>query len=147
MQTQVAISTTEAEYDSLSQALREVVLVMSLIKEPKERKITTISSIPKIYCKAFKDNSGELELARSPKLRPRTKHIMNTYHHFREYVRNMLIQLFLVDTEFQITDNFTKLLSKDYLSNFANSLWAWNYSNIRRNKEVLDYINFTTRYI
>jgi len=68
LQTQVALSTTEAEYVSLSQALREVVPVMNLIKELKERKITTISSVPKVYCKAFEDNSGALELARSTKI-------------------------------------------------------------------------------
>ena len=81
MQTQVALSNTciEAENVSLSQALREVVPVMNLIKELQERKFTTISSVPKVYCKAFEDNSGALELARSPKLRPRTKHINNMY--------------------------------------------------------------------
>ena len=82
-QTQVALSTTEAEYVSLSQALREVVPVMNLIKELKERKITTISSVPKVYCKAFEDNSGALELARTPKLRTRSKHINNTYHYMK----------------------------------------------------------------
>ena len=48
---------------SLSQALREVVPIMNLISELKERKITTISSVPKVYCKDFEDNSGALELA------------------------------------------------------------------------------------
>ena len=98
LQTQVALSTTEAEYVSLSQALREVVPIMNLISELKEKKIATISSVPKVYCKAFEDNSGALELARSPKLRPRTKHINTTYHHFREYVRNRIIQLFPIGT-------------------------------------------------
>lgn len=63
LQTQVALSTKEAEYVSLSQALREVVPIMNLISELKERKITTISSVPKVYCKDFEDNSGALELA------------------------------------------------------------------------------------
>ena len=109
----------------MSQALREVVLVMSLIKEPKERKITTISSVPKVYCQAFEDNSGALELARSPKLRPRTKHINNTYHHFREYVRNRLIQLFPIGTEFQVADIFTKPLSKDLFVKFRKDIMGW----------------------
>ena len=125
LQTQVALSTTEAEYVSLSQALREVVPVMNLIKELKERKITTISSVPKVYCKAFEDNSGALELARSPKLRPRTKHINNTYHHFREYVRNRLIQLFPIGTEFQVADIFTKPLSKDLFVKFRKCIMGW----------------------
>ena len=118
LQTQVALSTTEVEYVSLSQALREVVPVMNLIKELKDRKITTISSVSKVYCKVFEDNSGVLELARSLKLRHRTKHINNTYHHFREYVRNRSIQLFPIGTKFQVADIFTKPLSKDLFVKF-----------------------------
>ena len=98
---------------------------MNLIKELKERKSTTISSVQKVYCKAFEDNSGALELARSPKLRPRTKHINNTYHHFREYVRNRLIQLFLIGTEFQVADIFTKPLSKDLFVKFRKCIMGW----------------------
>ena len=63
LQTQVALSTTKVEYVSLSQTLRELVPVMNLIKELKERKIISISSVPKVYFKAFEDNSGALELA------------------------------------------------------------------------------------
>ena len=98
---------------------------MNLIKELKERKITTISSVPKVYYKAFEDNSGALELARSPKLWPRTMHITNTYHHFREYVRNRLIQLFPIGTEFQVADIFTKPLSKDLFVKFRKDIMGW----------------------
>ena len=99
------------EYVSLSQALREVVPIMNLISELKENKIATISSVPRVYCKVLEDNSGALELARSPKLRPRTKHINTTYHHFREDVRNRIIQLFPIGAEMQIADIFTRPLS------------------------------------
>ena len=66
LQTQVSLSTTEAEYVSLSQSLREVIPVINLIKEMKERNISTVSSAPTVFCKAFEDNSGALELAKSP---------------------------------------------------------------------------------
>ena len=65
------------------------------------------------YCKVFKDNSGALELARLPKLRPRTKHINVCYHHFREHVRNGLIKIFPVNTKDQIADALTKALAQN----------------------------------
>jgi hypothetical protein len=34
-------------------------------------------------CKLFEDNSGAMTLAKSPAMRPRTKHINVKYHHFR----------------------------------------------------------------
>ena len=88
---------------SLPHALREVVLIMNSIFELKKRQISTIYSVTRVYCKAFEDNSGALELVPSPKLHRRTKYINTTYHHFREHVRNRLIQLFPIGTEIQLT--------------------------------------------
>ncbi|KAL7476460.1 hypothetical protein ACHAW6_002319 [Cyclotella cf. meneghiniana] len=65
---QVALSTTEAEYIALSQALRNVVPIMALLEEMTDHHFQIICKIPCIYCKAFEDNSRALELARLPKL-------------------------------------------------------------------------------
>jgi hypothetical protein len=110
LQTQIALSTTEAEYVSLSQALRDLIPLMNLLEEIKDRGLPIIADTPKIHCKAFEDNSGALELARMPKLRPRTKHINNIYHHFRQYVRDGSISIYPIDTEEQLGDLFTKPL-------------------------------------
>ena len=64
----------------------------------EKREICTIIDTPSIFCKAFEDNSGTLELAKSPKMRPHTKHINLAYHHFREHVRLRIIQLFSIST-------------------------------------------------
>jgi hypothetical protein len=61
---------------------------MNLLEEMKEQDFQVICAKPHVYCKAFEDNSGALELARLPKLRPRTKHINVCYHHFCKHVRN-----------------------------------------------------------
>ena len=87
MQTHVATSTTMAEYIALSSALRDLIPLMELMDEIKERGHEIVSSEPKVYCKAFEDNTGSLEIARLPKMRPRTKAINAVYHHFREHVR------------------------------------------------------------
>jgi len=75
LQSQVALSTTEAEYIAMSQALRDVIPVMNLLQEMRKQEFQVICNEPYVYCKVFEDNSGALELARLPKLRPRTKHI------------------------------------------------------------------------
>ncbi len=67
-----------------------VSFIMFLIQEIRKKGFQVIANMPHVYCKAFEDNSGALELARLPKLRPRTKHINTWFHHFREHVRNGL---------------------------------------------------------
>ncbi|KAL7479730.1 hypothetical protein ACHAW6_008691 [Cyclotella cf. meneghiniana] len=113
LQSQVALSTTEAEYIALSQALRDVIPIMALLHEMRERQFHVICEAPRIYCKAFEDNSGALELARLPKLRPRTKHINVCYHHFREHVRKGLIKIYPIETENQVADVLTKPLPQN----------------------------------
>jgi len=113
LQTQIALSTTEAEYMSLSQALRDMIPIMNLLREIKDRGLPIASAVPRVHCKAFEDNSGALELARLPKLRPRTKHINIIYHHFRRHVRDGLISIYPIDSADQIGDIYTKPLPQN----------------------------------
>ena len=85
MQTITALSTTEAEYIALSTSLREVISMMGMLKEAQEQGLQVNYLPPKVHCTVFEDNSGALELARLPKMRPRTKRINQSFHHFREY--------------------------------------------------------------
>ncbi len=97
----------------MSISLRDVISIMEFIKEMMEHHIPVICTKPYVYCKVFKDNSGALELARLPKLRPCTKHINVCYHHFCEHVRNGLIKIFPVGTADQIADVLTKALAQN----------------------------------
>jgi hypothetical protein len=72
----------------LSMSLREVLPIMFLLDERRNKGFQVICTAPHVYCKVFEDKSGALELARLPKLRPRTKHINVCYHHFQEHVRS-----------------------------------------------------------
>ena len=68
------------------------------------------SKRPSVKCKLFEDNNGAIELAKAPKIRPRTKHIALKYHHFREHVQKGLIEINLIDTFEEVADIFTKAL-------------------------------------
>ncbi len=108
LQSQTALSTTEAEHIAMSMALRDIIIIMDLIQEMKECHIPVIHSKPYVNCKVFEEDSGALELARLPKLHPRTKHINVCYHHFHEHVQKGLIKIFPVGTSDQIADVHTK---------------------------------------
>ncbi len=113
LQSQVAFSTTEAEYIAMSQALRDVIPIMGLLQEMRERDFKVLCTEPYVYCKVFEGNSGALKLARLPKLHPRIKHINVCYHHFREHVRKGLIKIFPIDSKDQIADALTKPLAQN----------------------------------
>ena len=86
MQMITAMSTTEAEYIALSTSLRELIPMVGMLQEAREHGLHVDYLPPKVHCTVFEDNSGARELARLPKIRPRTKHINQLYHHFREHV-------------------------------------------------------------
>jgi hypothetical protein len=126
LQTQIALSTTESEYIALSQSLRDTIPLMQLLKEFKSKGFHTVSTVPRVHCcKAFEDNSGALELARLPKLRPRTKHINVVYHHFRDFVRKGLIEICPIKTTEQIGDLLTKPLSQNSFLYLRKKLLHW----------------------
>ena len=67
----------EAEYVlALSTSMRDVIYFMNLINEMKKFGIN-LPPVPKpnTTCRVFEDNVGALELANTPKVQPRTKHL------------------------------------------------------------------------
>jgi hypothetical protein len=125
MQSVVALSTTEAEYIALSTALREVICMMNLLKELKQRGIPIPFTKPKVTCRVFEDNAACIELAKEPKLRPRTKHLAVRLHHFRDYVQRGEIDIQHINTKHQIADIFTKNLPVVQFRNLRHSLMKW----------------------
>ena len=124
LQTEIALSTTEAEYMALSLAAREVLPLRELVVELKD-----ILQIPqaklKIRCTLFEDNKGAEELAKVPKNRPRTKHIATKYHHFREHVKSGILLVKRVETTEQLADIFTKALARQPLEYLRKQIMGW----------------------
>jgi hypothetical protein len=113
LQSQVELSTTEAEYIAMSQALREVIPIIGLLQEMREQDFKVLCTEPYMYCKVFEDNSGALELARLPKLRPRINHIKVCYNHFCKHVWKGLSKIFPIDTKDQIAGTLIKPLAQN----------------------------------
>ena len=87
--------------------LREVIIVMNVADCGKT-----------IKCTVFEDNNRALEMAKVPKMRPRTKHVAINYHHFRMCIERGDTQLEKIDTSEEEANFLTKPLVQqlfDYL--------------------------------
>jgi hypothetical protein len=124
LQTEIALLTTEAEYIALSQALREVIPLMNLLKEiDKAFKIGI--EVPKIHCKVWEDNESCISIAKNQKFSPRTKHIAIKWHHFRQHVKDGTISIHSIDTKEQTADIFTKPLDESLFAHLRMKLLGW----------------------
>ena len=109
----------------MSQALRDTIPVMNLVHELHNRGFEGEFIVPKVYCKAFEDNMEAIELAKTPKMRPRTKHINLVYHHFRDQVGSETIDIESVSSENQIADMLTKPLQQNVFVFLRKKLLPW----------------------
>jgi hypothetical protein len=125
LQTFITLSTTEAEYVALSSVLRETIVIMNFLKEIEEKGIVEVSHVPDVYCKVFEDNSGALELARVPKMRPRTRHLNLGVHHFLEHVKDGTIHVIPTSSEEQPADIMTKPVEQNLFQKHRHFLMGW----------------------
>jgi hypothetical protein len=106
------LSSTKSECTGLSYALRDAIQTMELLKEMKKLGFPIRSTVPKMHCKVFEDNSGALEMATTHKYRPRTKHLNVKLHHFRDYVTRKETSTQPIDTSNQLADHLTKAVNQ-----------------------------------
>ena len=125
LQTEIALSSSESEYTGLSYALREATPIMELINEMARHGIDVNHATPRINCRVFEDNSGALEMARTHKYRPRTKHLNVRLHHFRDYVTRGDITIHPIGTKEQPADFLTKALNEEDLERHRKTVMGW----------------------
>nr|GFA50840.1 retrovirus-related Pol polyprotein from transposon TNT 1-94 [Tanacetum cinerariifolium] len=79
-------------------------------RSSKKQKSTAISSteIP-LYC----DNKSAIALCCNNVQHSRAKHIDVRYYFIKEHVENGIVELYFVQTEYQLADIFTKLLPRE----------------------------------
>ena len=121
LQTEIALSTAEAEYIALSQALREVIPMIEMMKE-LHRSFPLEITIPNFNCTVHEDNQSCISMANRQKFSPRTKHIALKYHHFRSYVNAKRIEVKYINTHDQLADALTKPLDPETFIRVLESL-------------------------
>ncbi len=120
LQTEIALSTTEAEYIALSHSMRKVLPFLNLLKEIHDV-FPLQESKPEFYCQVWEDNRSCIKVAESPKFTHQTKHISLKYHHFRQFVSNGTIKINPIDT----CDIFTKPLDEKQFTYLRKKLCGW----------------------
>jgi hypothetical protein len=126
LQTEIALSTLEAEYIALSQGMRELIPMRRLLEELGGKLDLDFAKPTMIKSTVFEDNNGALGLATAPKLTPRTKHIATKYHWFRNQVGpGTGIELNRVDTTEQKADGFTKGLGQEVFVRIRKLVMGW----------------------
>lgn len=113
MQKSVALSSCEAEYMALKEALKESKFLSDLYENLE---IKTGSKT------MYTDSNSAIELAKNPEHHSRTKHIDIQYHYVRECVQNGLARLEFVPTKEQIADILTKALDTTSFNRLADLL-------------------------
>jgi len=110
----VALSSTEAEYVSLSEAIREAIHLSSFVEELG---LNTLSKIT-----IFNDNQSAGKLVENPIFHSRTKHVDIKHHFIRQAVKNYPIDIKFLPTEEMTADVLTKPLSGIKLDNCVRGL-------------------------
>nr|GEU45681.1 integrase, catalytic region, zinc finger, CCHC-type, peptidase aspartic, catalytic [Tanacetum cinerariifolium] len=99
-----SMSSVEAEYVSLSACCAQVLWLRTQLTHYGFH----FDKIP-MYC----DSKAAIAISCNPVQHSRTKHIDVRYHFIKEKVEKGIVELFFVETEYQLADLFTKALSED----------------------------------
>ena len=80
-----------------------------------------------MMCVVFEDNNGAIELAKTPKMRPRTKHLEIKHHHFRSFLAKGDMNTLKVDMVEQEADFLTKPLPEQLFIYLRKKVLGWKW--------------------
>ena len=103
----VAMSSTEAEYMSLSHGVKQALWLRQFLRD-----IGIHPSEPPSGTEIFVDNTGMIALAMEARLHASTKHIDVHYHFVRERVKDGTFKITHVPTGEMLVDGLTKALPR-----------------------------------
>ncbi|GJW85634.1 retrovirus-related pol polyprotein from transposon TNT 1-94 [Tanacetum coccineum] len=112
-QKSAAISSTEAEYIAMSGCCAQILWIRSQLTDYG----LGFNKIP-MYC----DNKSAIALCCNNVQHSKSKHIDIRFHFIKEHVENGVIELYFVNTEYQLADIFTKALAREIIEFLINKL-------------------------
>ncbi|GKB85645.1 hypothetical protein Tco_0957917 [Tanacetum coccineum] len=115
----IAISSTEAEYIALSGCCAQILWMHSQLTDYGFQ----FNKIPQ-YC----DNKSVIALCSNDVQHSRAKHIDVRYHFIKDQVKNGIVELYFVRTEYQLADIFTKPLPRERFNFLIKKLGMKNMS-------------------
>jgi hypothetical protein len=104
---------------------------MHLACEMKRHCHHDFSVVPTVHCSLFEDNSGAQTLAKTPAMRPGTKHINVKYHNFRSYLADGVIDIKAIWSGDQPAGILTKPLAYPAVTLHRRRIMVWkqNFSS------------------
>ena len=118
LQKMVALSSCQSKHVSFYQSLYDTTPLMGIMIEFKTKGFDVVCNNPIVRCKAFEYNSGALDLAHTPKMRPRSKHINCVHHIFSKHVRKGEISIMTISNSYQCIYMYTKTLLQNHFVKF-----------------------------
>ena len=134
LQSEIALSTTEAEYIALSMATRELLPLRRILQEitqhslvhlPLPTQFSTTRSSTMQATQVYEDNASCIVLAHSEGSKQRTKHISIKWHHFRDQIRNGNLKVVKIDTHSNWADILTKPLGPQKFTALRKLIMHW----------------------
>nr|GEV02586.1 hypothetical protein [Tanacetum cinerariifolium] len=118
-QKSAAISSTKAEYIALSGCCAQVIWMRSQLTNYSLR----FNKTPMYY-----DNKSTIALCCNNVQHSRSKHIDIRYHFIKEHVENGVIELYFVNTKYELADIFTKALGRERIEFLINKLGMQSFT-------------------
>jgi hypothetical protein len=127
LQTEIVLSTMEAEYVSLSTSCQDLFPMIDLTKEICSSLSLQLDNVVNMHVKVHKGNVGTLILG---KLEPGQmtlclKHYAVKYHWFHEQISPCGVDLVKIATQDQLGDLFTKGFVKISFEQLQKRLMGW----------------------
>ncbi|GJS92186.1 reverse transcriptase domain-containing protein [Tanacetum coccineum] len=112
-------STSGTEYIALSGCCAQILWMRSQLTDYG----FGFNKIP-MYC----DNKSAIALCCNNVQHSRSKHIDIRFHFIKEHVENGVIELYFVNTKYQLADIFTKALGRERIEFLINKLGMWSFT-------------------
>ena len=127
LQTEVSLSTLEAEYSALSAAVRVALPIVNIT-----RQAVSIVQTPKKFkaifhcaCIIYEDNNGALTLATTQHTTSRTKYFNVKWHFFWQHVKSGTLEVQRIATVDQLADYLTKGLTREIFERIRHKVQGW----------------------
>ncbi|GJX41139.1 hypothetical protein Tco_0256129, partial [Tanacetum coccineum] len=118
-QKSTAISSTEAKYIAMSGYCAQILWMRSQLIDYG----LGFNKIP-MYC----DNKRAIALCCNNVQHSHSKHIDIRFHFIKEQVENRVVELYFVNTEYQLADIFTKALCRERIEFLINKLGMQSFT-------------------
>jgi hypothetical protein len=136
----VSLSSTEAEYQALSECAQEAMFTKSLVEE-----ITGLITEPALI---YEDNLGALFLAKNAQVSGRTKHIDVRHHYIRDLIKDKKLELKFIKSEDNPADIMTKNTNRDLFWKHQHNILTGHLPCWREdvNSDTNDAENYPNNY-